>query len=241
MVYAADIDLRQLKDLDFPCCHPLELDVADAVAVTAVIDMIVTDQRCLDLVINCAGIACGGEFQDVSVENWDRVIDVNLKGTVYVCSAAYKHMITQQSGHIVNISSMYGMISSPNVAAYVSSKHGVLGLTHSLYHEAKVHNVKVTAICPGFIDTPLFEKGVYDGISPEEVVEQIPFAMISTEQAVGKIIAGIQKQKKTVVFPFYVRIFVAIDRFAPALLNWAYQIFLRQRREQEPPLSSSES
>lgn len=228
-VYAADIDLQQLNSLKHERCHPLMLNVADAEGVVETVDAIVAEQGRLDLVINSAGIASAGEFQNITIQNWDRTIDINLKGTVYVCSAAYKQMVKQQSGHIVNISSMYGLIASPNLSAYVSSKHGILGLTYSLYHEAKPHNVKITAVCPGFIDTPFVEKGAYDGISSDEVAEQIPFTMISAEKAVRKIVAGIKKEKKKIIFPFYVHVLLAVDRFAPVLLNWTYQAFLRPR------------
>lgn len=80
-VYAADIDLHQLNSLEHERCRPLELNVTDAEAVIKTVDAIVAEQGRLDLVINSAGIASGGEFQNISIQNWDRTIDINLKGT----------------------------------------------------------------------------------------------------------------------------------------------------------------
>jgi NAD(P)-dependent dehydrogenase (short-subunit alcohol dehydrogenase family) len=120
-----------------------------------------TFSRCgrLDFFFNNAGIGVGGDTHLHTVETWDRIIDINLKGVVYGVQAVYPLMRSQGFGHIVNTASAAGLIPVPGVAAYTATKHAVVGLSKSLRLEASAAGVRVSALCPGVIRTPILQGG----------------------------------------------------------------------------------
>jgi NAD(P)-dependent dehydrogenase (short-subunit alcohol dehydrogenase family) len=115
----------------------------------------------VDLVVNSAGVAGGGPVHQVSVEDWDRVLDVNLKGTFLVCKHVIPGMLERRAGSIVNIASVEGLEGSEGGSAYNASKAGVVLLTRNMAMDYGRMGVRVNAVCPGFIDTPLLRQ-VFD-------------------------------------------------------------------------------
>src|SRR5262249_53198793 len=145
------------------------------------------------------------------------VVDINLMGVIYGTTAAYRVMIQQGSGHIVNTASLAGLISGPGMTPYTAAKHAVVGLSKSLRIEAETFGVKVTAVCPGFIQTGIYDAGTYRNFSKEQLLKQIPFKMMTAEDAAHIILRGIQKNKATIVFPFYARFWWLLHRISPKL------------------------
>ncbi len=121
----------------------------------------------LDVVVNSAGVAGGGPVHLLSVEEWDRVVDINLKGTFLVCKHAVPAMLEQGAGSIVNIASIEGLEASEGGSAYNASKAGVVLLTRNMAMDYGRRGLRVNAICPGFVDTPLFNQ-VFDTAGLEE-------------------------------------------------------------------------
>jgi NAD(P)-dependent dehydrogenase (short-subunit alcohol dehydrogenase family) len=140
------------------------LDVTDPDAFTAVVDRIVGERGQLDLLVNNAGTAVGGEVQDLSIEHWDRVLDVNLKGTVNGVLAVYPGMVDRREGHIVNVASLAGFAPTPLLTPYATSKFGVMGLSLSLRAEAATHGIGVSVLCPGPVETSLLERTAPAGL-----------------------------------------------------------------------------
>ena len=130
-----------------------EVDVTDAEAVQGLVDEVVGRQGSLDLMFNNAGIVFGGPTDEMTKAHWDRMIDVNLNGVVNGVLAAYPQMVRQGHGHIVNTASTAGLAPAVLVAAYSATKHAVVGLTGALRPEAAQHGVRVSALCPGAVDT----------------------------------------------------------------------------------------
>ncbi len=135
------------------------LDVTDHEAVKKLVNEVYLKRGRLDYIFNNAGIAIFGEAIQYSHEDWENVLNVNLHGVVHGIEAAYPIMIKQGFGHIVNTSSMAGLIIVPYLLSYVASKYAVLGLSKTLRIEARPHGVKVSVICPGVIRTPIIEGG----------------------------------------------------------------------------------
>lgn len=132
----------------------------------------------LDILVNNAGLQFMAPIVDFPEERWDTLIGVMLTGTFLCCKYALPHMIQQKWGRIINISSVHGKVASPFKVAYVSAKHGMLGLTKVVALEMGEHNITCNAICPAFVRTPLVEKQIADqarlnGMSEEDVVQQI--------------------------------------------------------------------
>lgn len=109
----------------------------------------------LDLLINNAGIGRFGPTVDFKTEDFDRIMAVNLRGSFLCCREALKMMIPRRSGYIINIASVVGFKGYVHQAAYTASKHGIMGLTKSLAVEAQPHDVRVSAILPGGVDTDM--------------------------------------------------------------------------------------
>jgi NAD(P)-dependent dehydrogenase (short-subunit alcohol dehydrogenase family) len=112
----------------------------------------------VDVVVNSAGVAGGGPVHLVTVEEWERVLDINLKGTFLVCKHALAAMLEQGAGSIINIASIEGLEASEGGSAYNASKAGVVLLTRNMAMDYGRKGIRVNAICPGFIDTPLFSQ-----------------------------------------------------------------------------------
>jgi short-subunit dehydrogenase len=108
---------------------------------------------------NNAGITWAGRTERLTLEQWNAIIDVNIRGVVHGVAAAYPRMIAQRSGHIVNTASMGGLMAAGLITSYVMTKHAVVGLSLALRTEAAAKGVGVTVVCPSAVDTPILDKG----------------------------------------------------------------------------------
>jgi 3-hydroxybutyrate dehydrogenase len=161
-----------------PACHFVVTNVSDAPQVRRLMETAVEKFGRLDILVNNAGLQYVSPVVDFPEERWDYLIGVILTGTFLGCKYALPHMIRQKWGRIVNIASLHAKVASPFKAAYVSAKHGVLGLTKVVALEVAEHNITSNAICPAYVRTPLVEKQIQEqahrhGISPDDVVRKI--------------------------------------------------------------------
>ena len=128
----------------------------------------------LDVLVNSAGVREIGDVFEMATEEWDNVIAVNLSGTFYACQAAARSMREAGRGAIVNISSVGGLIGLARRPAYTAAKHGVVGLTKSLARDLGPAGIRVNAICPGLIRTPLTEQYFVDDAFEEGLQTMVP-------------------------------------------------------------------
>jgi NAD(P)-dependent dehydrogenase (short-subunit alcohol dehydrogenase family) len=135
-----------------------KVDVADRDQMRGFADAVLAQIAAPDVVVNNAGVAVAGTFLDTSLDDWDWLLGINLRGVVHGCHFFARAMAERRSGQIVNLSSILGIFPATNVTAYVASKFAVLGFSQSLRAELAEHGVGVTAICPGMIAT-----GIIDG------------------------------------------------------------------------------
>ncbi len=133
----------------------LQCDVSNAREVTACVDQVIDEAGRIDLLVNNAGIYRQGTIGDLSEADWDDVQNINLKGTFLCTKAVLPLMREQQSGYVVNISSVAGKMGFANASAYCASKFGLIALTESLLEEEVKNNIRATAICPGYVATPM--------------------------------------------------------------------------------------
>jgi NAD(P)-dependent dehydrogenase (short-subunit alcohol dehydrogenase family) len=139
------------------------LDVTDAAAVQAVVDEVVHRAGRLDLMFNNAGIVWGGDSELLTLDQWNAIIDVNIRGVVHGVAAAYPLMVRQGHGHIVNTASMAGLTAAGQITSYVMTKHAVVGLSLALRSEAAARGVGVLVVCPSAVETPILDKGALGG------------------------------------------------------------------------------
>ena len=154
-------------------------DVSKNEEVTKATEFISNELGAIDILINNAGIAKFGNFMDLEIDEWEKIIQVNLMGVYYVTRAVLPGMIEQKSGDIINISSSAGQKGAPITSAYSASKFGVLGITESLAMEVRKHNIRVTALTPSTVATDLaIDNNLTDGnpdkvMQPEDIAEFI--------------------------------------------------------------------
>jgi NAD(P)-dependent dehydrogenase (short-subunit alcohol dehydrogenase family) len=196
---------------------PARLDVTRAEEVQALVDQTMAAHGRLDYMFNNAGIGVAGEARDLSLDHWRRIIDVNLMGVIYGASAAYAAMVKQGFGHIVNTASLAGLIGSPMMTPYATTKFAVAGLSTSLRVEGEQLGVKVSAVCPGFIQTGIFDAATYINTRQEDIEAKLPFKPLAAAKAARHILRGVARNQAIIVFPFYARLAWWLQRIHPSL------------------------
>lgn len=155
-------------ELGLPDDAVVQTDVTDPEQVSRLVDRAVSLHGRIDVLINNAGLMAHSPLERLKVADWDRMIDVNLKGVLYGIAAALPHMTAQKSGHIINVSSVAGHKVNPAGAVYSATKTAVRVITEGLRQEVKPHNIRSTIISPGAVATELpdgvTEKDVGDGV-----------------------------------------------------------------------------
>jgi 3-oxoacyl-[acyl-carrier protein] reductase len=136
----------------------LQSDVRDFASTQSVVDSVIKEFQRIDILVNNAGITRDNLLLRMTEEDWDLVIDTNLKGVFNYCRAVSRHMMSQREGKIINISSIVGVIGNPGQVNYSASKAGVIGLTKTLAKELASRNIQVNAVAPGFVETAMTEK-----------------------------------------------------------------------------------
>lgn len=222
-VVIADIDSAAATKLE------RELIAAGGTASTYTVDMI-DEQQVIGLVadtvkqyeridywINGVGIVMGGELRDTALSDWHKVIHTNLRSTVNGTHIAYQQMLQQGSGHLVNIASAAGLLPTPVMAVYTTSKFAIVGLTHSLYAEARHLNINVSVVAPGFVDTPIYQTAIYNQMDKPKTLDLLlnKFPIQTPEQAAARIITGIARRKLTIHTWWLLRLVWTFYRVSP--------------------------
>jgi len=168
-------------------------DISSAPDVTRLVDTTIATYGRVDILVNNAGITRDQLLLRMSDEDWDKVLNVNLK-SVFLCTrAVLRHMLKQRWGRIVNISSIVGIIGNPGQANYASAKAGIIGFTRTIAKEVASRGITVNAIAPGFIDTEMTQK------LPEEWKQQlksrIPVGYLGTPRDVAEAVAFLASEE----------------------------------------------
>jgi NAD(P)-dependent dehydrogenase (short-subunit alcohol dehydrogenase family) len=172
----------------------------------------------LDYMFSNAGIAIGGDARDLTLDQWRRVLDVDLYGVLYGALAAYQIMARQGSGHIVNVSSAAGLLPLPLNAPYSTAKHAVVGFSRSLRLEGAGLGVKVSVVCPGYVRTNIYQNAVVVNMPGPEAIRP-PAKMLSAAQAAREILAGVARNQAVIVFPASMRVARRLYFFSPRVLD----------------------
>lgn len=180
----------------------IETDAKNFSSVQKAIELTLNEFHQIDILVNNAGVTRDNLLMRMSEEEWDMVIDVNLKGTFNFCKAVSRQMIGQRHGKIINIASVVGIIGNPGQVNYSASKAGVIGLTKTLAKELASRNIQVNAVAPGYVETDMTarlsaeqRKALSDAIplkrtaQPEEIASVVAFlASPSADYITGQVI-----------------------------------------------------
>ncbi|MBX3026472.1 SDR family oxidoreductase [bacterium] len=143
------------------------LDVTDIEAVSALADAWTAEHGAMDLVLNVAGVGVFGVIEDMTHADWQRVLGVNLWGTIHVIERFLPPMIRARRGYLVNVASLAGLVALPWHAAYSTSKFAIVGLSEVLRYDLRQHGIGVSVVCPGAVDTPMKHSAVILGVRPD--------------------------------------------------------------------------
>ena len=154
-----------------------QADVTDPAAVEATMERAEAELGRIDILVNCAGIFQSFKFLDYDLKDWNHLMNINVNGTFLCCQSALRRMVPRRQGKVVNLASVAGRVGRPYLAAYNASKHAVIGLTRSVAMEMAEHGINVNAICPGMVDTDMFDGLLEDmgremGVSDPEALRQ---------------------------------------------------------------------
>lgn len=164
----------------------IKADVANSDEVAAMVKETVDAFGSLDILVNNAGITRDGLIMRMKEDDWDAVINTNLKGVFNCAKAVTRQMMKQRYGRIINISSVVGVLGNAGQANYVAAKAGVIGLTKTLARELANRNINVNAVAPGFIETDMT-----DELSEEikqELLKQIPLAKLGKAEDIAAVV-----------------------------------------------------
>ncbi|HSW58321.1 MAG TPA: 3-oxoacyl-[acyl-carrier-protein] reductase [Dehalococcoidales bacterium] len=161
----------------------IKANIASTPEVDKMMEKVVADYGRIDILVNNAGITRDALAVRMSDEDWDTVINVNLK-SVFICTrAALKYMMKQRYGRIINISSVTGIVGNPGQINYAAAKAGIIGMTRTVSKEMASRGITVNAICPGFIETDMTHK--LSDVFKEEAKKRIPAGYFGTPQDVA--------------------------------------------------------
>ncbi|MGM9945820.1 MAG: 3-oxoacyl-[acyl-carrier-protein] reductase [Lysinibacillus sp.] len=164
----------------------VQANVADSAAVDTMMKQAVEVFGTLDILVNNAGITRDNLLMRMKEQEWDDVVDTNLKGVFLCTKAVTRQMMKQRAGRIINISSIVGVAGNPGQANYVAAKAGVIGLTKTCAQELASRNILVNAIAPGFITTEMTDSLPEE--LKEEMLKQIPLAKLGQPEDVAKAV-----------------------------------------------------
>jgi 3-oxoacyl-[acyl-carrier protein] reductase len=167
--------------------QPYAVDVAEHAAVKTVAERILADFSRIDILVNNAGVTRDGLAMRMSSEDWDVVVNTNLKGTFNFIQAVMRSMIKQRSGRIVNISSVAGLVGNAGQANYAASKAGLLGLSKSLARELASRSITCNVVAPGFITTDMTE--VLSDSVKAGALAQIPLGKLGEPDDIAAAVA----------------------------------------------------
>jgi NAD(P)-dependent dehydrogenase (short-subunit alcohol dehydrogenase family) len=202
------------------------VDVADADQMADLAAAVHERVPAVDLLMNNAGVAIGGGFLDTSLPDWEWILGVNLRGVIHGCHYFVREMVERGAGgHVINVSSAAGYAASAELAAYCTTKFGVLGLSESLREELARHGIGVTAVCPGIIDTPITRaaKMVGRDMTPEmreEMVRVYERRGYTPERVARNILKAVSRNRGVAPIAAEAWLMYYGKRFFPGALAW---------------------
>lgn len=220
---AAGLAAKRLSTAGPGRADAVTLDVTDGAAVSTAYRDIAAEHGRLDLVFNNAGIAVGGLTDEFTLDHWDRTIDVNLRGVVHGVHAAFPIMLEQRAGHIVNTASLAGLVQPALMIPYTATKAAVVALSIALRAEGASRGVRVSALCPGFVDTPLLDNVNPDlpptGVNDESRrhIGRFQPRMYTADRLARDVLRGVARNRPVILAPASARFAAFLARHTPSI------------------------
>lgn len=235
-----DVDARRLAKTESSLrdmgveCRAYCTDVSSASQVAELRRRVEADLDGIDVLVNVAGVAVGADIVDTTLDDWNRVLGVNLWGPIHTISEFLPRMIENRQGHIVNVASAGGFFAGAGLGAYCTSKFGLVGLTEALFQEVREHNIGVTAMCPGITNTPILDRVETRNMSHQKVMKQARFVLshsVSTEKTGEMIVRAVELEKPIVVTTMLARLVYYLKRVSPRAFRLLAHLARRYQNE----------
>ncbi len=217
------------------------LDVRDAKAFKDLIDATYHEHGRIDYLFNNAGvITAGWDIKDTPLDDWNYIIDVNVRGVVHGTHAVYPIMIEQGFGHIVNTSSAAGLIPASADVGYTLSKHAIVGMSTALRAQAAQHGIRVSVLCPGLVDTPILQGGVHGRVDKSLLDAAQPLIekeqLVTADAFVSHVLPKIEKNRSVIVEPRQARLVWLLYRLFPRFfISLTINGFKKLKKELQAP------
>ncbi len=204
------------------CLLTQGVDVSKPEAIDAFAEEVHAQAPAIDILVNCAGVYLTGTLLDLTPEDWDWVLSINLQGTISMCRVFAPPMAKRRQGHIANLASMYGFWPSPCVAGYLTSKFAVFGFSRALREDLRPHGVGVSTVCPGMVNTGIVNSmRIRHTEKAEDLREQLVASYnhrhYGPEKVASAIVRGIRRNRDLVLITPEARIMYRIERYCPPL------------------------
>lgn len=232
-VVVADLDLDKATSVAerLGAATAARVDVADADAVRDLVGSTLARHGGLDVMVNNAGVAIGGFHEQLGQAQWDLALGVNLGGVINGVNAAYPVMCAQRSGHILNTASLAGLIPAPAMLPYTTTKHAVVGLSTALRAEAATMGVRVSVLCPGFVDTPLLDEihtgGLADGeelISMRQEIRFMQRSFLTVDEVSDAAVRGMEQNTAVIAVGSLAQVMWRLNRYLPPVARAIIQV-----------------
>ena len=201
---AAQECIALCREAGAPEARFYRFDVADSAACDAAVEAIVKDFGGLGILVNNAGISIDALLLRFKDEDWKKTLDINLTGAFHLMRAAARPLMKAKAGAVVNIASVVGEMGNAGQAAYSASKGALIALTKTVARELSSRNVRVNAVAPGFIDTPMTQ--ALPEAAQTKMAEAIPLARLGTPQDIADCVAWLASDKSSYVTGAVIRV-----------------------------------
>ncbi|MDD9942228.1 MAG: SDR family NAD(P)-dependent oxidoreductase [Myxococcales bacterium] len=214
------------------------VDVADKAAMRRFADDVVAEHGAVHVLVNNAGVSVAGTFEEQSLEDFEWIFGINFWGVVYGCKFFLPHIKRQSEGHIVNVSSVFGLAGFPTQSSYCATKFAVRGLSESLWVELRDSNIRVTSVHPGGVKTNIARSSRASSDDHRDInIAELDRIGVAPEEAAEQIVRAIKANKQRALVARGARAIEYAKRLAPAL---GQHLLLIGYRRQRGRLSSSE-
>jgi short-subunit dehydrogenase len=203
-------------------------DLASPRETSTTIDQVLTRWKHVHILVNCAGVLCYGPLHLTPEEKWRQTMAVNLLAPIQIIYQLLETLLSADEGHIVNICSIFGLVPTKKFPVYHASKFGLVGFSLGLHSDYHRSGFGVTALCPGFVRTPMMEN-----VADPEVHKRSPappeFLCSTPEAVAAAALSAIRRNQGLVVIGFFTRIVWWVTRFSPHLVDWINREGWRRR------------
>ena len=202
------------------------VDVADAARMGAFAEAVHARTEAIDVLVNNAGVGLGGGFLDTTLEDWDWILGINVRGVIHGCHFFLPRMVARgRGGHVVNVASAAGFLASESLAAYSATKFAVVGLSEALRDELASYGIGVTTICPGIINTPITQAARLRGKASlpgarERVVELYRRRNYGPERVAEKILKAVARNAALAPVSPEAWALYLLKRISPGFTAW---------------------